>query len=264
MSYTDLQGALGEALDQQAATSEILRVISRSPAEIEPVLEVVVARAARLCEAHEVAMLLVDGNDLRLAAGIGPLYRSIPSDFRLRLTRGSAATRAVVDRATIHIRDFAAESEEEYPVGRELAQRFGHRTMLAVPLIRQEVPIGVICAFRLEVRPFAGQQIALLRTFADQAVIAIENVRLFKELEASNRDLTRALDQTTATSEILRVISRSQTDVQPVFDAILASAIRLLGAYSGSLTRRAGDQIELVALTTTDDAGDAAVRARYP
>ncbi len=107
-------------------------------------------------------------------------------------------------------------------------------------------------------------QIALLQTFADQAVIAIENVRLFTELQASNRELTTALDTQTATSDILRVISRSQTDVQPVFDAIVASAVRLLGAYSGALTRLAGDQIELAALTSTDDAGDAALRARFP
>jgi signal transduction histidine kinase len=122
----------------------------------------------------------------------------------------------------------------------------------------------VVLVRRTTVRPFTDQQIALLKTFADQAVIAIENVRLFTELEARNRDLTEALDQQTATSEILRVISQSPTDVQPVFDAILASAVRLLGAYSGSLTRSAGDQIELAALTSTDEAGDAAVRARYP
>ena len=112
--------------------------------------------------------------------------------------------------------------------------------------------------------PFTDSEIELLKTFADQAVIAIENVRLFTELQASNRELTTALDQQTATSDILRVISRSQTDVQPVFDAIVASAVRLLGAYTGALTRIAGDQIELAALTSTDDAGDAAVRAAFP
>jgi signal transduction histidine kinase len=122
----------------------------------------------------------------------------------------------------------------------------------------------VITIRRMEMRPFTDQQITLLQTFADQAVIAIENVRLFTELQASNRELTTALDTQTATSDILRVISRSQTDVQPVFDAILASAVRLLRAYSGGLTRVMADQIKLVALTSLDDAGDAAQRARYP
>src|SRR5438552_10672368 len=124
--------------------------------------------------------------------------------------------------------------------------------------------IGVITVPRAEPGGLSDNQIELLKTFADQAVIAIENVRLFTELQTSNRELTTALDTQTATSDVLRVISRSQTDVQPVFDAILASAIRLLGGYSGTLTRLAGDQIELAALTSTDDAGDAVTRAVFP
>jgi signal transduction histidine kinase len=124
--------------------------------------------------------------------------------------------------------------------------------------------VGTIMIRRTEVRPFSDQQVALLQTFADQAVIAIENVRLFTELQTSNRELTTALDTQTATSDILRVISRSQTNVQPVFDAILGSAVRLLRGYSGVMTRLAGDQIELAALTSTDDAGDAATRAAFP
>src|SRR5207248_4630436 len=117
---------------------------------------------------------------------------------------------------------------------------------------------------RTEIRPFSDKQIELLKTFADQAVIAIENVRLFTELQASNRALTTALDTQTATSDILRVISRSQTDVQPVFQAIVASAVRLLRGYSGALTRIAGDQIELAAHTSIDDAADAALRSLFP
>ena len=131
-------------------------------------------------------------------------------------------------------------------------------------MMREGRAVGTINIYRAEAKPFSENQIELLKTFADQAVIAIENVRLFTELQASNRELTTALDTQTATSDILRVISRSQTDVQPVFDAIVASAVRLLGAYSGALTRIAGDQIELAALTSTDAAGDAAVRATFP
>ena len=131
-------------------------------------------------------------------------------------------------------------------------------------MLREGAPIGVITVARAEAGPFSANEIELLKTFADQAVIAVENVRLFTELQASNRELTTALDTQTATSDILRVISQSQTDVQPVFDAIVTSAVRLLRAHSGSLTRLVGDQIELAALTSTDDAGDANLRATFP
>ena len=124
--------------------------------------------------------------------------------------------------------------------------------------------LGIIAVTREAPTPFTNEQVELLKIFADQAVIAIENVRLFTELQASNRELTTALDQQTATSDILRVISQSQTDVQPVFDAIVGSAVRLLGAYTGAVTRIAGDQIALAALTGHDAAADAAVRAPFP
>src|SRR5207244_7555166 len=136
---------------------------------------------------------------------------------------------------------------------------------LSVPMLREGVPVGAITVARRERGSFPARQVELLKTFADQAVIAVENVHLFTELQASNSELTTALDTQTATSDILRVISRSPTDVQPVFDAIVASAIRLLHAYSGALTRVVDNHIVLAALTSTDDAaGDAAQRARYP
>jgi signal transduction histidine kinase len=261
--FTELQEknrALTESLEQQTATADILQVISRSPTEVEPVFEAVVTSAARLCEAHDVAMLLVDGDELRLVAGVGPLYRSIPPDFRIRLTRESAATRAVVDRATVHIHDFAAESAEEYPVGRELAQRFGHRSMLAVPLLREGVPIGVICAFRLEVRPFPEQQIALLQTFADQAVIAIENVRLFKELEARTADLTRSVEQLTALGDVGRAVS-STLDLETVLTTIVARAVQLSGLDGGVVFEYDEDTEEFVQRVATET-GPALAEAR--
>jgi GAF domain-containing protein len=141
-----------------------------------------------------------------------------------------------LDGQTVHIADMQAQTDE-FPEGSRNAQRLGHRTVLAVPLIREGVAIGTINVRRTVAQLFTERQVALLQTFADQAVIAIENVRLFKELETRNRELTTSLDRQTATAEILRVISGSRTDLQPVFDAILQSAVRLCGAINGIIWR---------------------------
>src|SRR4029450_5420704 len=161
---------------------------------------------------------------------------------------------------TIHVQDLA-QALTEFP--ESSAARYGVQSALAVPLLHEGVALGVIRISRTEIRLCTDKQIALLQTFADQAVIAIENVRLFKELEASNRELTTALDTQTATSDILRVISRSQTDVQPVFDAIVASAVRLLGADVSVLTRVVGVQLELAAYSSTGAEGDACPPRTY-
>ena len=263
--FTELQErnrALTEALDQQTATGDILRVISSALTDIQPVLDAVAQNSARLCEASDAVIQLREPDDhLRIAAHFGEI--PAPMGMRRPLGRGWVAGRSVLDAQPIHLADLQAE-EAEYPEGTAIARAAGHRSILAMPLVREGEAIGVIQVRRLEVRPFSEKHISLLRTFADQAVIALENVRLFTELQTSNRELTAALDTQTATSEILRVISRSQTDVQPVFDAIVHSAVRLLRGYGGSLVRIRGDQIELVALTHTDAAGDAAVSATYP
>src|SRR5262249_24866051 len=222
--HCETAAPLEAAREQQAATSEILRLIASSPDRVQPMLDAVVSSAARLYGANDVALLLVDGEDLRIAAGEGPLYESLPADFHFHLTRGSVAARAVIDRTTVHVDDLVAERADEFDAGRALVQRFGHRTILAVPLLREGKPVGIICAFRFKVRPFPAQQITLLETFASQAVIAIENVRLFKELQERNKDLGEALERQTATADILRVISQAQTDVQPVFEAIADGA----------------------------------------
>jgi two-component system, NtrC family, sensor kinase len=166
------------------------------------------------------------------------------------------AGRAVLDRQTIQVADLQAETEE-FPEGSAIARERGYHTHLSVPLLREGVAIGTITLRRIEVQPFTDSQIALLQTFADQAVIAIENVRLFNETK-------EALEQQTATSEILRVISGSPTDVQPVFDAIAERARVLCGALVGATTRFDGELLHLVGYHGASPEGEAAMRAAFP
>jgi GAF domain-containing protein len=188
--FTELEARnrdLTESLEQQTATAEILRVISSSPTAVQPVFESLVASAARLCGANDLLLLVREADVLRPVAGIGSFWESLAADFRVPLVRGSVAARSVIDGTTLQFADLAALSEAEFPAGRDLQRRFGHRTVLAVPLVREGSALGTIFALRFEVRPFADQQIALLKTFADQAVIAIENVRLFTGCRADGR-----------------------------------------------------------------------------
>jgi GAF domain-containing protein len=232
-SYADLENKvelrtleLQESLEYQTATSDVLNVISRSPAQIQPVLDTIVETAGRLCEGYDAAILLRRGDQLEVAAHRGP----IPIDFHTKpIGRGWVTGRAVVDREPVHVRDLSVAGDE-FPVGRPIAQRLGFRTTLATPLLREDIAIGAIMVRRTEVRPFSDKQIAVLQTFADQAVIAIENTRLFEEVQARTRELQEALDYQTATSEVLNVISRSPSQLQPVFDAIVETAARLCDA----------------------------------
>jgi GAF domain-containing protein len=233
---------LKEALEQQTATSEILGVIASSPTDVQPVLNAVAENAARLCGASDALIYRIEGDVLQLAAHYGPLEWMTES---MPCNRGSVTGRAVIDRQTIHIDDLAAESETEFPVGKSLQQRFGQRTVLATPLLREGTAVGAIAIRRMEVRPFTEKQIKLLETFASQAVIAIENIRLFKEIQETNTELHEALEHQTATSEVLGIISRSPTDVQPVLDAIVESAARVCGIDDVVLRLRKGNAMAL-------------------
>jgi two-component system, NtrC family, sensor kinase len=256
---------LAEALEQHAAISEILRVISSSPGDVTPVLASVAERAAHLCDASFAQVLLIDGNVLRPTvaywADAGSDEERDDSRGVKRtwpLTRSMVIGRAVLDCKTIHHADVVPLLDSEYPDSpRAKQQELGFRAVLAVPLMREGGASGVIFIFRREPRPFSPEQVALVETFARQAAIAIDNVRLFKATK-------EALEQQTATSEILRVISRSPRDVQPVFDTIAAAALKLCRASSAVVVRFDGELIRLAALANVSPEGAEAVRRHYP
>src|SRR5215470_12227481 len=260
---------LNEALEQRTATGEILRVIASFPADLQPVLDAMAESAARLCASHDASIFRLDGDVLRSVAHHGPL-RGAPAGLEIPAIRGTVTGRSVVDRQTIQVVDLQT-AVDEFPEGTKFAQEFGFRTYASVPLLREGIAIGAIGLRRTEREPFTDAQIALMQTFADQAVIAIENVRLFKELAEKNRALASAhalvsesLEQQTATSEILRVISSSPTDTQPVFETIAATALRLCNAKLCTVFKFDGKLIHLVALHQVSTEGAAAYRDAYP
>jgi GAF domain-containing protein len=239
-----------EAQEQQTATSEILRVISSSPTDVQPVFDAIAGSAMHLCEGEQAVVATFDGELMHLAAlahfdarGAEAMRRAFP----MRSDRGSALGRAVLSKAIAHIPSLADDPEYKQ---QHLAQVTGFRAGCSVPILKQDRVIGAIAVARLTVGPFSDRQLALLQTFADQAVIAIENVRLFTELQEKNHALTQAhgqvteaLERQTATAEILRVIASSPTEYQPVFDTIVRTAGVVCGAVDAILWTIDGDEL---------------------
>ena len=225
---------LQESLEYQTAIGEVLGVISRSPSELQPALDAIASIASRLCAADDTSIRLKEGGDLRNAAHHG----TIPIKLNLKrpIGRDFVAGRTVVDREPVHVHDLTAAGDE-FPLGRDIALEEGHRTTLGIPLLRGDQAVGSIVLRRTEVRPFSDKHIAVLKTFADQAVIAIENTRLFEEVQARTRELQESLEYQTATSDVLQVISSSLGQMQPVYETMLANALRHCDAKFGGLFR---------------------------
>ena len=229
---------LSEALVYQTGSGNILRVIASSPTDVGPVLKAIVESACELCDAVDAIVLLKDGDSQRMSAHHGP----IPIDMeRWPLSRKWVAGRAFLDRKPVHVHDLLSVEGDEFPDTRQRTARTGTRGILSVPLLREGKSIGTIVLRRTEVHPFSDKQIALLQTFADQAVIALGNVQLFEEVQAKTRDLAEALTYQTGSANILNVIASSPTDVKPVLNAIVESACELCGAYDALVRLRDGE-----------------------
>ena len=259
---TRLLNELRQSLQQQTATADVLKVISRSTFDLQIVLDTLVELAVRLCRADNVVIFLREGENYRLTANYG--YSREYEDFMRRHPiapgRGTIAGRAALECRPVHVLDILADPD--YTMVE--AQRLGSfRTMLGVPLMRDGIPIGVMTLLRNTVQPFSDTETDLATTFADQAVIAIENGRLVNELRQRTADLSESLEQQTATSEVLRVISSSPGDLQPVFSAMLESAARLCDASFGNIFRWDDDALRLVATYNTP-AAFVEARSQFP
>jgi GAF domain-containing protein len=243
---TRLLNELRESLQQQTATADVLKVISRSTFDLQTVLDTLVESAARLCDADTAAIHRPIGNAYPYVAsyGFSQEFDEHMRDRPIVPGRGTVLGRAVIEGKVVQIPDVL--NDPDYALG-DAIRKVGARTMLGVPLLREGNPVGVIVLTRRTVQPFTDKQIELITTFADQAVIAIENVRLFDEVQARTRELTESLEQQTATSEVLQVISTSPGELEPVFQTMLANATRICEAKFGVLFRCDGDMFHAAA-----------------
>ena len=239
---------LTESLEQQTATSEVLQVISSSPGELQPVFDAILDNAVRICESQNATLWLQEDGALRRAAR----HREVPDAIvPSQPSANSVLARAVRTKQIIHIQDYRTDQSylDRDPFAVAAADQLGIRTNLSVPMLKEGEPIGAISIFRTEIRPFTEKQIELIASFASQAVIAIENARLLNELRQRTTDLTEALDQQTATADVLQVISSSPGDLEPVFARMLENAARICSANFGNIFRWDGDALHLIART---------------
>jgi two-component system, NtrC family, sensor kinase len=241
---TRLLNELRESLQQQTATADVLKVISRSTFDLQTVLQTLVESAARLCDAEKATITRQkDGAFYRAEAyGFSREFMDYFKDIPIVADRGSSSGRALLEGRVVHIPDVRADPEYTFVEGQKLGD---FRTVLSVPMLREGIAIGVLALTRSEVRPFSEKQIELVTTFADQAAIAIENVRLFDEVQARTHDLTESLQQQTATADVLKVISSSPGELEPVFQAMLENAVRICDAKFGNLWLREGDAFRI-------------------
>ena len=259
---------LQESLQQQTATADVLKAISRSAFDLQIVLDTLVESATHLCDADHAVLFQCDGDLLRFKSSFGH-HTEVHARLRdlflfreMRIDRGSITGRSALEACVVHVADVLNDPD----FTRSDAQKIsGFRAALGAPLFRDGKVVGVIFVAKTKPEPFSEKQIELVTTFADQAVIAIENARLFEEVTARTEDLRQSLEYQTATSEVLGIISRSPTDVQPVFEAIAASALRLCGAKWSVVTRYDGAQLHLAALhNLSDPEGVEAIRKIFP
>jgi GAF domain-containing protein len=242
-----------EALEQQAATGDVLKVISRSSFDLQAVLDTLVKLAARLCEANLVAIHRQRDGVMQFGAwfGLPKEWEEISKRTPIVPERGTVVGRVLLVGKTVQIADVKADPEYTFTEGQKAG---GFRTVLGVPLEREGQTIGVIVLARTKVHPFTDKQIALVQNFSAQAVIAIENTRLLNELRQRTTDLSESLEQQTATSEVLQIISSSPGDLEPVFATMLENAVRICDANFGNIYRWDGDALHLVATRNTPPA----------
>jgi PAS domain S-box-containing protein len=258
-----LLNELRQSLQQQTATADVLRVISRSSVDLETVLDTLVETVARLCRADQVFTYRRRDDKYHLVAaqGLSEEAKEFVHTHPLALGRGTASSRAALERRAVHVPDVLQDPEYTYLEGQRVA---GFRTLLAIPLLREDTLVGIFSLGRTQVDPFTGREIELATSFADQAVIAIENARLFDELRERQAELARSVDELTATSDVLKTISRSSVDLETVLDTLVETVARLCHADQAYMYRRRDESYRIVAMRGVSEEAKGFMRTHPP